>query len=585
MDRVAAIDSVAGMSEGHGQVGWGRQPPGVNHTELAEYTLIPLAKFGAPDRISPAVPPTSGSRRGTRPNDAAISIMVVEDDMGDRMLYRRVLGNSETDYDITEFGNATEALSAVPTVRPECILLDLNLPGCDGLEFLERLRELGLSITPSVVMITADQSRGVGVRALQAGASDFLLKGDLDSATLERAVHRATRELASRKMKLQLDRAEKLAAVGQLAAGVAHDINNPATSIIANLDIIAARLAARDAAGRLLLEAEDARSVSQMVADCQEGMTQISATVEELRTQTGTRVDGIHAISIDSVVRAAQRMLKTQLSNARRVSFDLDAPVEFPADRAKLTRVVTNLLINAVYAAGPRGNVLLSTRQDEDSVVLEVEDSGVGVPEEIRDRVFDPFFTTKTDSKNMGLGLALCASYVEHHRGKIAIDASALGGALLRVTLPLDNGLKVVDLAPSGVPSRRVLRSLPRVLIIDDDPDVLHAYERVLGREYQLTLESDPSRGLTLLGQPFFDAVICDVVMPGLNGVNLYHLAQQRTDCPPFVFCTGGALDEATNELLHRTSAPILYKPLDFDKLRSLLPRRAAVHGRDTNSQ
>ncbi len=509
--------------------------------------------------------------------DRVVSIMVVEDDAADRKLYRRTLEATSQPYLITEFAYAEEALEAIPQVQPECILLDFNLPDLDGMAFLRRLdgsEENHAAERPSVVMLTAFEERGLGVQALKAGASDFLSKQLLDATNLEVAVHRALREFDSRKLRARVRRVEKMAALGHLAAGVAHEVNNPATFVTANLHLIQRLLESARTKDGIQLNAEDAAELEEMLADSVVGIQRISAIVAELRSQTRPRLEHIERTSLDAVVQAAYRLLKPRDADKLQVQFDLGSNTPVNLDHGKMVQVVSNLVVNALQASGDQGRVVVRTFESGNSVYLGVADSGPGVPRALRRRIFEPFYTTKDDKRGMGLGLALCADYVEKHGGTISVEDAQLGGAEFTVRLPINNGL-VVSGQPirllEPVASRNPVRA--KVLAIDDEPAILRAYQRILEPDFDVSVCANPEEALELLLTQTFDVVLCDVVMPEVDGIALFDRARSRMQSalPRFVFCTGGVIDTELSSRLKERAVETLEKPLSPARLLDLL--------------
>ncbi len=521
---------------------------------------------------------TSGTvRRLQSLGDRVVSIMVVEDDAADRKLYRRTLEATSQPYLITEFAYAEEALEAIPQVQPECVLLDFNLPDLDGMAFLRRLdgsEDNHAAERPSVVMLTAFEERGLGVQALKAGASDFLSKQLLDATNLEVAVHRALREFDSRKLRARVRRVEKMAALGHLAAGVAHEVNNPATFVTANLHLIQRLLESARKKDGIQLNAEDAAELEEMLADSVVGIQRISAIVAELRSQTRPRLEQIERTSLDAVVQAAYRLLKPRDADKVQVQFDLGSDTPVNLDQGKMVQVVSNLVVNALQASGDQGRVVVRTFESGNSVYLGVADSGPGVPRALRRRIFEPFYTTKEDKRGMGLGLALCADYVEKHGGSISVEDAQLGGAEFTVRLPINNGLVV-----SGQPIRSLEPVASRnpvpakVLAIDDEPAILRAYQRILEPDFDVSVCANPEEALELLLTQTFDVVLCDVVMPEVDGIALFDRARSRMQSalPRFVFCTGGVIDTALSSRLKERAVETLEKPLSPARLLDLL--------------
>ncbi len=547
--------------------------------------LVSCASTGTPEPPQSQAP--SSSPRLSSLYDRPVAVMVVEDDAADRRLYRRALESTHHPYVISEFSYATEALEAIPRVQPECILLDFNLPDLDGMRFLRHLEEQTEADAieyPSVVMLTAFESRGLGVQALKAGASDFLSKHELDVTSLEVAVHRAVREYDSRKLRARVRRVEKMAAIGQIAAGVAHEVNNPATFIMANLDLIQNLLdLSRDGDG-IRLDAGASQELTEMLSDCVAGIERIATIVGELRSQTHPRLEQISRSSLDDVVESAYRLLKPRdRTKLPVVQFELEARSPFNVDRGKLVQMVSNLIVNAIHAAGEGGAVRVKTYEHDASAYLSVSDSGPGVPHAVRRRMFEPFFTTKEDKLGMGMGLALCADYVEKHGGTIAVSDSPIGGAMFQVRLPFDNGLRAPAESPPRRPSLPLVSAGKRVkiLAVDDELAILRAYERILGSNFDVTVSSRPEEALQLLIHGAFDVVLCDVVMPETDGFELFDRAKaQMKALPRFVFCTGGAMDEDVHNRLIERAVERLEKPLNATRLLDLLrnPGEQSLH-------
>jgi len=283
-----------------------------------------------------------------------------------------------------------------------------------------------------------------GIDALAAGIN--MLAEALSGAV----VSRQQLELAYtslRATQTALVHAGKLAAIGQLASGVAHEVNNPASWSSLALELARKRVAELEASlASGPVEPTVARGVLEEVDDhlerASEGLSRILFVVGDLRTFARTETDTLHLMILDEVVQTTRHLVEPSVKDQVRIVCELGAVPPMRGNTARLGQVVTNLLVNAARAAtrddGQLGTVAIRTSQDGAHVLLVVEDDGPGVPDELRDRVFDPFFTT--DPQGMGLGLSLVAKIVDQHGGDVRVERSSLGGARFVVRFPAAAG-------------------------------------------------------------------------------------------------------------------------------------------------
>ncbi|HZI09527.1 MAG TPA: ATP-binding protein, partial [Myxococcus sp.] len=244
------------------------------------------------------------------------------------------------------------------------------------------------------------------------------------------------------------DRSERLALVGQLAAGVAHEINNPLAFVSANLRHL------EDL--RSKGEACDPAELTDIYRETLEGLQRINQIVRDLKTFARDDSSDGDISAITEVVAEALRLGRPRLRVGVRVIEEL--PAELPLvrfGRGRFVQVVLNLLTNAVDAMSsldfPRGaEIRISAREQDDAVVLQVEDTGPGIPEDVQSRMFEPFFTTKPAGVGTGLGLALCREYVERVGGTITASNLAGGGARFTLTLPV---AAPAPAKPAGAPA------------------------------------------------------------------------------------------------------------------------------------
>lgn len=352
---------------------------------------------------------------------------------------------------------------------------------------------------------------------------------------------------------------EHLAALGTLAAGVAHELNNPLTYVLGNL---------------ALLEGTLGSQAPDYLKEIQDGIERIRAIVAGLRVysrgEEGRRVP----LDLNLVANTALRLVAGQLKrNCRVESYLAGEPLVVSGDDGKLVQVVVNLLLNASQALeDTKGLVTLRCRRDEAWAVLEVEDTGPGVPEPIREHIYEPFVTTKPVGTGTGLGLYLAREIITSMGGSLDLVDPPGGGACFRVRLPSSH-FEVPNLpVPTPGPSESGMDAQPRILIVDDDPKVARVLSIGL-KPWKVRIAEDGPEALTLIegGEPF-DVVICDLVMPTYSGLDILgRLVQLDPEWERrFLFLSGGALDDDTARYLQRCQTAFLQKPVTAAKLREV---------------
>jgi CheY-like chemotaxis protein/anti-sigma regulatory factor (Ser/Thr protein kinase) len=251
-------------------------------------------------------------------------------------------------------------------------------------------------------------------------------------------------------------------------------------------------------------------------------------------------------------------------------------PVEGNPNR--LEQVFLNLLLNAAQAM-PNGDpshdeIRIRVRHGNGRVWVEVEDTGEGIPDAIISRIFEPFFSTKPVGVGTGLGLPICRSIIASHNGSISVESEPGKGATFRVELPASKQPRETGSnRPSGAPSPDAPRG--RILIVDDEVAVGSTLRLVLQGEHDVHVATNAAEALQMMSQGAYDAIVCDVAMPGMTGIDLYdavRVAYPGTESS-MVFMTGGTLVSQSQEFLAKLENPLLEKPFDTDLLRRTLRR------------
>jgi signal transduction histidine kinase/ActR/RegA family two-component response regulator len=370
---------------------------------------------------------------------------------------------------------------------------------------------------------------------------------------------------------------EKMAGLGQLVSGIAHELNNPLTSIQGYAQLLLSR-----------------RSGDERTADAQrisEEAERAGRIVKNLLLFARETKPERRAVDLNEVVERtlALRSYELKIEN---IQVDLDPAPDLPptlADAAQLQQAVLNLIVNAEQAIQQgrgRGRIAIRTRRlAGDRIALEIADDGPGIPHEIFSRIFDPFFTTKPAGVGTGLGLSIVYGIVQEHGGEVSVDSLPGQGAKLTVELPALSAaaMEFAGKSPAepGFAARvRVVRQpLPkgrpeRILVVEDEPTVAHLIADVLGEEgHKVDTLLDSREALAILEQHEYDLVICDLKMPHLDGPGLYQ-ALLRAGNPlqsRLLFITGDTMSARTTEFLDSSGLPCLAKPFLVEELKQMV--------------
>jgi PAS domain S-box-containing protein len=395
----------------------------------------------------------------------------------------------------------------------------------------------------------------------------------------ERAVLAFARDVTERKaIQNRLAEAERLTALGVLSAGVAHEINNPLAYVLLNLEYLRRELP------KLASNPERLEDLMVRVRDACHGAERVATIVRDLRTFARGDDSVRGPIDLKDAVEAAVNIAGTTLTHHATIVRDYgDAPL-VDGNPNRLEQVFLNLLLNAAQAM-PNGNpavdeIRIRLRAEPGRAITEIEDTGEGVPEAIIDRIFEPFFTTKPVGVGTGLGLPICRSIVSTHSGTIEVESKPGKGTIFRVTLPASQSPRP---APQKASSRAPMSDAPRgrVLVVDDEVGVGNTLRLVLQGEHDIQVATGAQEALELVAKFDFDAIICDLMMPGMTGMDLYEAVRQTYPHleQRMVFMTGGTLIPQSEEFLVKLKYPLLEKPFDIGHLRGILRSLVAASG------
>ncbi len=378
----------------------------------------------------------------------------------------------------------------------------------------------------------------------------------------------------------RLAHTERLAAIGQLAAGVSHEINNPAAYVVANLTTMRDMLAAlENEAPRGTGVGERLRELGEMARENLDGMSRIRSITSDLRTFARIDSNELTLVDLNDCATSACRIAFNEIRHRAHLVQEFRELPKIRASHGKLAQVVTNLLVNAAQAI-PEGNVehhrvTVRTGATTDEVWLHVEDTGCGLTPELQAQMFDPFFTTKARGQGTGLGLALCADIIRQHKGSISPGRGPEGGTCFEVRLPRNAELEQVSTIPvagtrgiAQCSSEIAPRVLPierlRLLLIDDEPLVLRSLRRMLSEHEVDAVQSGSAALSHLLVDRGYDLIFCDLMMPEMDGTVVYGEIERVMPelCERIIFCSGGAFTRRTKHFLEHSRRPLIEKPL-----------------------
>jgi PAS domain S-box-containing protein len=385
-----------------------------------------------------------------------------------------------------------------------------------------------------------------------------------------------------RLLQQRLVQAERLSSMGALAAGVAHEVNNPLGYVAANVALARERLeravAALPPAQRPLVDA-----VARPLSRALEGVDRVRTIVGDLKAFSRPEEEPASAVEVAPILDACAAMASNEIRHRARL-VKAYAPVPpVRASPARLTQVFLNLLVNAAQAIplgrAEQNEIRVALRaEDAGSVAVEVADTGCGIAPALRDRLFEPFFTTKAVGEGTGLGLSICHGIVTALGGRIEVESQPGAGSTFRVVLPAVAG-PLAHAAPAAAPTPPPRRG--RVLVVDDEPYMGEALCELLADDHDVEALQDGRAALERIrAGETWDVILCDLLMPQLTGMELHG---EVARCAPglaerIVFVSGGIGGRDLGDFLARVPNERLEKPFDLARLRRLLAERVAAN-------
>ncbi|HWW85453.1 MAG TPA: ATP-binding protein, partial [Vicinamibacterales bacterium] len=373
----------------------------------------------------------------------------------------------------------------------------------------------------------------------------------------------------------QLIHSERLAAVGQLVSGVAHELNNPLQSIIGFSE--------------LMLEEERRQETRADLSQIRSEAERAAKIVRNLLSFVRRSAAERSVVGVNEIVRStvALRLYELALANVEVEEQYTENLPPVDVNREEIQQVLLNLIMNAeqaMRAAHGRGRLRLRTSGSWEHVLIEIEDDGPGVPAGLAGQIFEPFFSTKEVGEGTGLGLSIGLGIAQAHGGSLTL-APSTSGACFRLTLPGAKAGQMAHAEPlvSGATWTTVVGR--RALVADDEPPLRQLLQRLLfKRGFAVDVAADGQAAAALLDQHRYDAIFCDVLMPKMGGLAVYDRLRRRQPhlLKTFVFVTGDILSAQLQPFIDSTQTPVLSKPFGAAKLDAVLDQlfayRAPMH-------
>lgn len=400
-----------------------------------------------------------------------MKVLIAEDDPVSRRLLQSYL--VKWGYEVSAGADGAEAWRLFEADEFPIVISDWIMPEVDGLELMRRIRSVQRPFYVYAMLLTARSQKEYVVAGMEAGADDFITKPfDRDELRvrlregeriirLERSLAEQNRTL--RETQAALVQSEKLAGLGHLAAGMAHEINNPIAFVTNNLAVLrrdmlsvmqlvdkyqASRKVLAHAAPELATELEQIEqeidlpfvqaNLERLLGKSVEGLQRVRDIVRDLRDFAKLDEAEFKELDLNSAVHSTLEMMRHEMTGKEiHVSTSLEPLPTLEGHPGKINQVLLNLLSNAVQACSAGGHVIVRTRAEGDQAVLEIEDDGTGIAPQNLPRIFEPFFTTRCVGQGKGLGLAISYGIVRDHGGSIEVDTKLGRGSTFRVRLPL----------------------------------------------------------------------------------------------------------------------------------------------------
>jgi signal transduction histidine kinase len=506
-----------------------------------------------------------------------LRLLMIEDSCDDADLLCREL--KRENYDVqaerVETGEAFEA--ALRDKEWDLVVSDWNMPRFSAPEALEIFGRHEIDVP--FIIVSGSVAEEAVVRAMKAGAHDFFSKGRL--TLLTPAIDRELREAALRRerahMREQLIVSDRMASLGILAAGVAHEINNPLSAVVGNLHLALTGLSSLECT---YSDIEELPDIVAEIRDAHEAAQRIRDVAKDLKLFSRSDNESLEAVDVRAVIESSLRMAQNEIRHRARLTTALQDVPPVAGNASRLGQVLLNLIVNAAQSisegASQDNEIFIATEAvPEGHVTVTVRDTGAGIPEEAMKKLFSPFFTTKPAGVGTGLGLSICQRIVTEMGGTITVKSTVGQGTSFKVQLiaavRVSSGQDTLQAVDAACSSQR-----GKVLVVDDEESLGMVVQRALkAHEVTRSQEAEEALGWIARGSRY-DVIFCDLMMPGVDGIEFYNRLQQidPEQLDRVIFLTGGAFSVQARSFLEGVGNLHLDKPFDISYLRNLVSSR-----------
>ena len=402
-----------------------------------------------------------------------MKIIIAEDNPVILKLYKNALGKAG--YNIILTTNGIEALDSLNKTGARMIITDWEMPGMDGLSLCRHIRKQKNKKYVYIIFVSSHNDETDAITGLNAGADDYIKKPfhpDELKSRIKAGKRIIELEDKFRQAYGNLLQAEKMASMGSLAAGIAHEINNPVSFISGNLDLMAEyqtdlqniikkyrnMISAlenknKDLSNDIKSMIENIKTIEkdidldflitdslELLHENQKGIARVNDLVQELRTFAHPGEPEMKTVNLNKEIQAVLNIVQRDIKFRKKILVNLGDIPELFCNPAELNQVFFCLLSNAALATAEKGRVKISTRTDKDNIIVMVSDTGTGIKKELMPKIFDPFFTTRDVGKGKGMGLNAAYNIVKNHSGTIDVKSDTGRGSVFSIILPVKRG-------------------------------------------------------------------------------------------------------------------------------------------------
>jgi signal transduction histidine kinase len=499
-----------------------------------------------------------------------MKVLLIEDNPGDARLIREMLTEAKgTHIEFENIDSLSKGLERLAEDDIDLLLLDLSLPDGQGIDVCVKATTKAPHVP--IVVLTGLDDETIAVKALNIGAQDYLVKGEVDSRLLLRsiryAVERKQAEQRENRLHQELQMNSHLASVGRMAAGIAHEINNPLVGVIGFAGILKDN---QDLPEQIKADVNQIFTNAQRVASITNRMLAFA------RHYTPER----ELVNINDIIESTLDLRRYEFEK-NNITLYTELSQNLPetvADAGQLQQVFLNIILNAEFAmktSHGKGTLSITTETVNNRIRISISDDGEGIAKEHLDKIFDPFFTTREVGQGTGLGLSVCHGIITEHEGTIKVKSTSHKGSCFTITLPILSQYEheVIDITE---PEMVTHPSELQVLIVDDEPMIRQVLSRMIeDKGYKTETADNAGKAIEMIQNHYFDVILADVRMPGMNGYEFYDRVKEIKEqlANRIIFVTGDVLNTETTEFIENNNVLFLAKPFSQDKLYDAINR------------